>query len=98
MDNDAVLKAIDNYQNFSLLKRELLKTLIKLSVDDTVTVKIEFLMEKLQTSKTSMYYTLNSLQHDGIISKTYLKHTFKINRDKIKLMEEIYFKMQQLQR
>ncbi len=87
IENTFLFNAIDNYDLYSKSQRDVLKTLIAVSIDDIASVHKNFLIEKLNLCKTTIYTILTSLENENLIIRKRLKNT---RFDSIKSIELHY--------
>jgi Fe2+ or Zn2+ uptake regulation protein len=80
-DKELLLKAIDNYDVYTPKQREILKTLIGISVNDIAIITPRELTKLLNTTKATVYYSLTRLKEDEIIiNQNGEKERFSIHR------------------
>jgi Fe2+ or Zn2+ uptake regulation protein len=92
-DRELLLKAIDNYDAYSIPQRETLKALLKLSSDGIVIIKPAQLSSLTNLSRTLIYYNLKVFEKEGLIKKldrVNRLYRFKIEEDKLKHFIEVY--------
>ena len=93
-DKELLLKAIDNYDVYTPKQREILKTLIGISVNDIAIITPRELIKLLNTTKATVYYSLTRLKEDEIIiSQNGEKEqfsTYRLNNTKLDDILTIY--------
>ena len=94
MNDETLLEAIKDYSFYTAKQRKVLILMIKLAVDDIVTVGSEFLEKKAEVSHPTMVNILKMLQQEGIISRfrmvNTVKDSFKIDRTALDKIVKIY--------
>ena len=98
-DNKALLiEAIDNYDAYTKSQRKILSAFVGLAVNDIIPIKVSSLSEMLQISRFSVYSALSCLEKDRAIIKINTTGSklpsFKLNHDKLQLIEETYIQKQ----
>lgn len=71
MDNkDLLMEAIDHYELYTPSERAVLKTLVKLCVDDIAIITVLNLSEISHVSRPIVYNALKSMEEDRVIERT----------------------------
>ncbi len=68
-DKELLLEAIDNYTLYTHAQRTLLKTLVNINIDNTITASAQELSLLCDSTKTTIYKALNLLEKIGTIEK-----------------------------
>jgi len=68
-DKELLLKAIDSYALLTPAYQEVLKTLIKLSIDDIVITSIKDLSKLSKVSRPAVYASLKVLEKEKLITR-----------------------------
>jgi len=93
-DKELLLKAIDNYDTYPQKQREILKTLIGISVNDIAIITPRELTKLLNTTKATVYYSLTRLKDDEVIINQNREKerfsTFRLNNTKLEDILNIY--------
>ena len=94
MNDETLIEAINDYSFYTAKQRRVLILMIKLAVDDVVTVGSKFLEEKAEISHPTMVSILKMLQQESIISRfrivNTVKDSFKIHRENLDKIVKIY--------
>lgn len=86
-DKELLIEAIDNYDAYTPKQREILKTLVGISVNDIAIITPLKLTKLLKTTRATIYYGLARLKEDEAI--TNLKgtkerfNTYRLNNTKL---------------
>lgn len=95
-DKELLLEAIDNYSLFTQAQRVLLKVLVNINIDNTVTTSVEELSKLAESTKTTIYKSLNLLEEVGAIEKIKGPNKgigiIKLKINKLNEIQEIYVK------
>lgn len=70
-DKELLLEAIDSYDLLPLTGKVVLKTLIKLAIDDIIIINIKELNKLSKVSKTTVYSSLKILEDNGFIERSH---------------------------
>lgn len=93
-DKELLMKAIDSYDAYTPKQREILKTLIGISVNDVAIITPRKLTELLKTTKATVYYSLARLKADeAIISHNEEKerfNTYRLNNTRLEDILTVY--------
>ncbi|MCA9385758.1 hypothetical protein KC717_03865 [Candidatus Dojkabacteria bacterium] len=68
-DKELLFSAIDSYALLSRTYREVLKTLIKLAIDDVVVINIKDLSKLSNVSRPAVYAALKVLEKEKLITR-----------------------------
>lgn len=68
-DKELLLKAIDNYDLLTQSGKIVLKSLIKLAIDDVVIINIKELSKLSKVSRPAVYSSLKILEDSGFIER-----------------------------
>lgn len=82
-DKELLLEAIDNYDAYTLKQREVLKTLVGISVNEVAIITPTKLLALLNITKPTIYESLKRLKNDGAIMKNGHKYTYRLNPTKL---------------
>lgn len=101
-DEKFIYNAINSCDSYTKSQKLMLNTFLKLEIADIVTLAVTSIQELTGASKPVIYKNIARLKKDNIIEL--LKNpgdklaVFKINRDKLKNIEELYLKRLSLQK
>jgi DNA-binding MarR family transcriptional regulator len=95
MDNkELLLKAIDNYDVYSLTQRETLKALVNISIDSVATVSPTGLSKLIKIKRGIIYHNLKIFEKDKFIEKitktTKRASIFRLSEPKLDYLVKLY--------
>ncbi len=86
-DRELLEKAIDNYDVYTPKQREILKTLVGISVNNIAIITPIKLTELLNTTRATIYYALARFKKDEVITSVNEEkerfNTYKLNNTKL---------------
>jgi DNA-binding MarR family transcriptional regulator len=94
-DKELLIKAIENYDPYSLSKRKVLKVLVNTSIDGIARISGKRISELVGKSLGNIFLTIRNLEKDGFIER--IKSTgeqsfsYKLNPSKMDFIIKLYY-------
>jgi len=97
-----LLRAIEDYEPYTMPQRAMLKILVGLSVEDIANVSCAYMMKNTSLSRPSIYLNLKKFQNDGFITrirKTGSKQdSYQLNLENLGAILQLYQNKQAMER
>ena len=94
MDKTLLLKAIEDFEPYTKSQRNMLKSLVGVSVENVATASCTYLMKNANLSRPSIYLNLKKFEKEGFITrikKTGSKQdSFQLNSAKLDYILQLY--------
>jgi len=91
LNKDYLTEAIQKVSVFTTVENNILQELLKVEENNVAFMRALDLKEKLNVSRTAIYYSLRSLQFKGYINKLHnLKDSYELNQEKLQSVLDMY--------
>jgi Fe2+ or Zn2+ uptake regulation protein len=94
MNIQSLINAIDDYEFYTPGQREVLKVMVTIAVDNIVEASINYLKDKANVTKPTVYSAIKTLEADNAISiitsKTSRHNLYKLNDEKLSHIIKLY--------
>lgn len=92
-----VKEAIKNFGNYSLKQYDVISALIDISVNQTISIKVDVLCEITHLKRSTVYFALKAFQKDELIIKDKKKHSlYKFNQERLDDLIKMQIKIESL--